>query len=134
MTFVVRADGDEPSTMHTLQLEEERKCGYFLGGRLRGVRSRAQALNAGHSIGRGFEVVVQVTEPRCTSGYCCEYTRNTEDIFLSVGLENEVDREQFVYIFGIGEDGVGTPRRFPAKPSKMIGGFGRGINLAYCSR
>jgi hypothetical protein len=32
MTFVVRVDGDEPSTMHTLQLEEERKCGCFLGG------------------------------------------------------------------------------------------------------
>jgi hypothetical protein len=106
----------------------------FPWGRLRGVRSRARELNAGHSIGRGFEVVVQVTEPRCTSGYCCEYTRNTEDIFLSMGLENEVDREQFVCVYGISEDGVDTSRRFPTKPSRTIGGFYRGMNLVYCLR
>ena len=32
MTFVVRVDGDEASTVHTLQLAEELKCGYFFGG------------------------------------------------------------------------------------------------------
>ena len=90
MTFVVRVDGDEASTVHTLQLAEELKCGYFLGGGgLRGVRSRARELHIRHSIWRGFEVVRQAAEPRCTSGYhCeyhCEYTRNTEVIFLSTG-------------------------------------------------
>jgi len=105
VTLIIRVNGNEPSTVHTIQLAEELEHGEVLRVRLRWIRSRVREFNTRQSIRKGREVRIQHAERCRTFGYGHGNARDTEHVVLSVGSKKEFDGEQLVRVHGVGEDG-----------------------------
>ena len=105
MTFIIRINGNEPSTMHAIQPAGELEHREVLRVRLQWIRSRVLELNTRDPIRRGLELHIRRAEPCRTFGHGHENARDMEYVVLSVGCKEGVNREQFVRIHGVGEGG-----------------------------